>query len=90
MKRLLPLLLLSACVSTPGYYIPVIDGQGVNMARYTVDLAECRALSLQLDPNDKMVGGIVGAAGYDAMLAAVKQRQMIVMCLAGRGYRVLA
>lgn len=62
-------LLLAGCASN---YTPVVDPKGVDMGRYNQDLAECRALSEQVDTSkdtatNSAIGAGVGAAAGAAL-----------------------
>lgn len=100
-------------------YRPVVDTQGVDPARYALDLQECQQFATQRA--DAAQGALIGAAFLGALGAVLShnnglgrynrnavvadsatmgavagvagaemtQRNIIIRCLAGRGYRVL-
>lgn len=60
---------LCACASA---YTPVVDPKGTDMAHYQQDLAECRAVSEQVDTaGDSAVNGAIGAGVGAAAGAAL-------------------
>ncbi|UTA49133.1 glycine zipper family protein [Simiduia sp. 21SJ11W-1] len=50
---------------------PIIDTQGVNMALYQQDLAQCQAISTQVDTGGKVAGGAAGGAIVGGAIGAV-------------------
>ena len=73
---LLAVALIGACTTTDEI---IIDKQGVDMARYEQDLAECRTYSAEVRTGEKaakgaasgaVVGGMIGAISGDAADAA--------------------
>ena len=74
----LALLALAGCTTTDEI---IIDKKGVDMARYAVDLAECRAYASEVRKGEKVargaasgavVGGAVGAIVGDSSEAAAR------------------
>lgn len=66
--------LLAGCAGTPGQYgtryVPVVDLQGRDQARYQQDLAECQSLSEQRgDTAQQAIAGALAAALIGAVLA---------------------
>jgi uncharacterized protein YcfJ len=58
---------LTACTTTDEI---IIDEQGVNMAQYETDLAECRTYSEQVKTGEKATRGAVTGAVVGALLGA--------------------
>jgi outer membrane lipoprotein SlyB len=61
--------------NTPGAgsgdaYTPVIDMQGLDMARYSADLEGCRGYARQLDPNKKAMEALIGGIVLGALVGA--------------------
>ena len=76
MIRLLVLTLsvsLFACQSghSPAYSGPIIDPQGVDMARYEVDVNECEAIADQVPVADRAVVGAATGAVVGGAVGAV-------------------
>ena len=70
---------VSGCASGPrgspgsgwgSEYVPIIDIQGVDQAKYGVDLAECRTYAHSIDAGSSAAGGAVASALFGAALAA--------------------
>jgi outer membrane lipoprotein SlyB len=52
-------------------YRPVVDTQGVNMAMYERDLAQCQQYAHQIDVGNSAAANAAGGAGIMAALAVV-------------------
>ena len=50
---------------------PIIDTQGVNMAMYERDLAECRQFAAQIQPAKGVAKGAVAGAAVGAAIGAI-------------------
>lgn len=50
---------------------PIVDTQGVNMARYETDLAQCRAYAEQVDVGADAARGAVGGAVVGGAIGAI-------------------
>lgn len=84
---------LTGCATAPAYE-PIVDRPGPN---YATDLAECKALGAQAKPVSSV--GVFGAVAGAAVtgqpirttdyLGSMQGRYVVMMCLTGRGYRVL-
>lgn len=71
------LLTLMACQSGrgPGYSGPIVDPQGVDMARYQADLSECQVIAEQVPVGERAaVGAAAGAVLGGAVGAVVGNR----------------
>ncbi len=66
-------LTLVACQSgrSPAYSGPIIDPQGVDMARYEVDLGECEAIADQVPVADRAIVGAATGAAIGGVFGAV-------------------
>lgn len=67
------LLTLSACQGNrgPGYSGPIIDPQGVDMARYQSDLSECQSIAAQVPVGGRVVAGAATGAVIGGAVGAV-------------------
>jgi outer membrane lipoprotein SlyB len=67
------LLTLIACQSgrNAGYSGPIIDPQGVDMARYQTDLSECQAIAEQVPVGERAVAGAATGAVLGGAVGAV-------------------
>jgi outer membrane lipoprotein SlyB len=74
-RTLLIILVLSlgACQGTrrPGFGGPIIDTQGVDMNRYTADLAECEAFADQVPVAERAAAGAAAGAVVTGAIGAV-------------------
>ncbi|GMW06037.1 MAG: glycine zipper family protein [Gammaproteobacteria bacterium] len=68
MATFLATLLLSACSGTTG---PIIDTQGVDMAKYQQDLAECETYATQVSTERAVGRGAAGGAAVGAAIGAI-------------------
>jgi len=68
---LFALLLAGCAVAPPRSDYSLIDPQGVDMAQYQRDYADCAQLANQTDVGDRAAGGAVGGAIFGALLGAV-------------------
>ena len=59
-------LALSGCAET---YKPIVDMKGVDDAKYTTDLRQCREYAFQVDPGVQALFGALGGAALGAGLA---------------------
>jgi outer membrane lipoprotein SlyB len=89
---LLTTLLLASCSSVEDLAgnNPIIDTQGVNLARYESDLLQCQSYADEVAIAKKGAG--IGAVGGSARGVGdgLRERERVVKrCLIGRGYRVL-
>lgn len=75
--------MLAGCATAPGApgnglgasYTPVVDMQGVDVAKYNQDVNECRAYAAQVDAGGNAVAGAVtGAVLMGALSAAMGNR----------------
>jgi outer membrane lipoprotein SlyB len=65
-------LALSACATVPASrYEPIIDTQGVDPARYAVDLGECQQFAQKIDAERQAVGGAVAGAAVAGLFGAL-------------------
>ncbi|MES3007661.1 MAG: glycine zipper family protein [Pseudomonadota bacterium] len=72
---------LAACQSgrRPGYSGPIVDTQGVDMARYSADLAECEAYADQVPVAERAAtGAAVGAVVTGAIGAVLGNRDTAI------------
>lgn len=75
------LALLAGCASAPmgTSYVPVVDLQGKDQAKYSQDLAECQGLARQRDNAAQMaVAGAIAGALLGAVLAPREYRHSLV------------
>jgi outer membrane lipoprotein SlyB len=71
-------LVLAGCAHAPnapgtGYgdaYTPLVDTQGLDMARYSADLDSCRSMAKQINANQQEMQGMIGGAILGAALGA--------------------
>lgn len=61
-------LALAACSGTKG---PIIDSQGVDMARYQQDLAQCEIYAEQVSTGRAVAKGATGGAAVGAAIGAI-------------------
>jgi hypothetical protein len=61
-------LLLAGCSGTTG---PIIDTQGVDMARYQQDLAQCQTYASQVKSGTAVSKGAAGGAAVGAAVGAI-------------------
>ncbi len=61
-------LLLAGCTTTDEI---IIDKKGVNMTRYSHDLAECRAYSEEVKTGEKAVRGAASGAAVGGLVGAI-------------------
>lgn len=76
LQRSLLFVLLLAMVACqggrrPGYSGPIIDTQGVDMNRYTADLAECEAYADQVPVAERAASGAAAGAVVTGAIGAV-------------------
>lgn len=74
-------LLLGACASRG----PIIDTQGVDMARYDQDLAQCETYAAQVNTGAEAGKSAVGGAALGAVLGAIIGNSSTVARGAGVG-----
>lgn len=69
MKRSIAILAIFAtgCAN----YQPIVDTQGVDMARYDADLVACQRYAGQVDPASHAAAGAVGGAILGAVIGAL-------------------
>jgi hypothetical protein len=60
--------LLAGCTSSRG---PIIDTQGVDMARYQQDLAECESFAAEVNPVEGTARGAAAGGAVGAMTGAI-------------------
>jgi hypothetical protein len=77
--------LLAACAQQ---YEPVIDTNGVDMARYRQDLGSCRRVHEQVDKTADALSNLSGGA-LDPMRSVLDEKTVVDTCLGGHGYTVL-
>lgn len=65
---LVPLLVLAACSGTTG---PIIDTQGVDMAKYQQDLAQCEVYAGQVSTGRAVAKGAAGGAAVGGAIGAI-------------------
>lgn len=74
-RAILGLLLLTliACQSGrgPGYSGPIVDPQGIDMARYQTDLSECQDIADQVPVGERAVAGAATGAVIGGAVGAV-------------------
>lgn len=73
-------LLLAACASRP-----IVDTQGVNMANYERDLAQCQAYADQVNTGGDVAKGAAGGAIFGGILGAIFGNSGTVARGAGAG-----
>lgn len=81
------LFFLAACQSGrgPGYLGPIIDPQGVDMARYQTDLSQCQDIADQVPVGERAVVGAATGAVIGGAVGAVLGKRSSVPRGAGVG-----
>ncbi len=69
----------------PGYSGPIIDPQGVDMAKYQTDLGECEAIADQVPVGERAVAGAATGAIIGGAVGAVVGNHNTVRRGAGVG-----
>ncbi|MDO8273445.1 MAG: glycine zipper family protein [Gammaproteobacteria bacterium] len=86
MKALLvviPLIVLTACAGVQRR--PIVDMQGVNVAQYNQDLAECQGYADEAEAGRQVAGGAVAGAVVGAAIGAAVGNSDTAQRAAGAG-----
>ncbi|MGB4248751.1 MAG: hypothetical protein WBJ75_13635 [Pseudohongiellaceae bacterium] len=86
MKALLvviPLIILTACAGAQRR--PIVDMQGVNVAQYNQDLAECQSYADEVEAGRQVAGGAVAGAVVGAAIGAAVGSSDTAQRAAGAG-----
>ncbi|OGT72939.1 MAG: hypothetical protein A3H44_01810 [Gammaproteobacteria bacterium RIFCSPLOWO2_02_FULL_57_10] len=79
----IPLIVLTACAGAQRR--PIVDMQGVNVAQYNQDLAECQSYAEQVEAGRQVAGGAVAGAVVGAAIGAVVGNSDTAQRAAGAG-----
>lgn len=71
LQRLLLLSMAVAMITACARNKPIVDTQGVNMARYHQDLAACQQYAEQVNTGEKVAAGATGGAVVGGAIGAI-------------------